>query len=81
MVQFDLLCSFEKRIHFAAWINLWEESFFRTLLLQALDARRMVLHKEQEMAFASAEAAGFDNAHLLDLIEFSESFHVSRLRY
>ena len=59
----------------------WKRVFFRTLLLQALEARRMVLHKEQEMAFADAETAGFDNAHLLDLIEFSESFHVSRLRY
>ena len=53
----------------------------RTLLLQALEARQIVLCKEQEMAFARAKEAGFNNARLLDLIGFSEYFRVPRLRY
>lgn len=49
-------------------------------LLRALDARRLVLQKEQGMAFARAAAAGFELVHLMELILFSDCFGASRLR-
>nr|XP_009401935.1 PREDICTED: uncharacterized protein LOC103985817 isoform X2 [Musa acuminata subsp. malaccensis] len=49
-------------------------------LLKVLETRKMVLRKEQGMAFARAAAAGFDMDNLLDLISFSESFGASRLK-
>lgn len=52
----------------------------RKRLLKALEARHMVLHKEQGMSFARAAAAGFDNEHLMELIIFSDCFGALRLR-
>ncbi|XP_074572335.1 COP1-interacting protein 7-like isoform X2 [Curcuma longa] len=49
-------------------------------LLKVLETRKMVLRKEQGMAFARAAAAGFDMDALLDLISFSENFGASRLK-
>ncbi|XP_042393895.1 COP1-interacting protein 7-like [Zingiber officinale] len=49
-------------------------------LLKVLETRKMVLRKEQGMAFARAAAAGFDMDTLLDLISFSENFGASRLK-
>ncbi|MCO5570041.1 hypothetical protein L7F22_023755 [Adiantum nelumboides] len=49
-------------------------------LLRALEARRLVLQKEQGMAFARAAAAGFELVPLLQLIMFSECFGAERLR-
>lgn len=40
----------------------------------------MILRKEQGMAFARAEAAGFDMDKLVDLISFAECFGASRLK-
>ncbi|XP_074582867.1 uncharacterized protein LOC141839102 [Curcuma longa] len=49
-------------------------------LLKVLETRKMVLRKEQGMAFARAAAAGFDMDTFLDLISFSENFGASRLK-
>ncbi|BFI16261.1 hypothetical protein MPTK1_5g20180 [Marchantia polymorpha subsp. ruderalis] len=49
-------------------------------LLRAMDARRLMLQKEQGMAFARAAAAGFDMEHMEDLIAFADCFGASRLR-
>ncbi|MCO5586839.1 hypothetical protein L7F22_040784 [Adiantum nelumboides] len=49
-------------------------------LLRALEARRLVLQKEQGMAFARAAAAGFELVPLLQLIMFAECFGAERLR-
>ncbi|KAI5072764.1 hypothetical protein GOP47_0012870 [Adiantum capillus-veneris] len=49
-------------------------------LLRALQARRLVLQKEQGMAFARAAAAGFELVPLLQLIMFAECFGAPRLR-
>ncbi|KAH7277510.1 hypothetical protein KP509_39G054700 [Ceratopteris richardii] len=49
-------------------------------LLRALDARRMMLQKEQGMAFARALAAGFNVDNMDDLISFAECFGAERLK-
>ncbi|XP_042395203.1 COP1-interacting protein 7-like [Zingiber officinale] len=49
-------------------------------LLRVLETRKMILRKEQGMAFARTEAAGFDMDKLVDLISFAESFGASRLK-
>lgn len=49
-------------------------------LLRALDARRMMLQKEQGMAFARALAAGFNLENMDDLVLFAECFGANRLR-
>ncbi|KAL2624386.1 hypothetical protein R1flu_008631 [Riccia fluitans] len=49
-------------------------------LLRAMDARRLMLQKEQGMAFARAAAAGFDMEHMEDLIAFADCFGATRLR-
>ncbi|CAM6087988.1 unnamed protein product [Calypogeia fissa] len=49
-------------------------------LLRAMDARRLMLQKEQGMAFARAAAAGFDREHMEDLIAFADCFGATRLR-
>lgn len=54
---------------------------FRQRLLRALDARRMMLQKEQGMAFARALAAGFNLENMDDLVLFAECFGANRLRY
>ncbi|KAG1353956.1 putative COP1-interacting protein 7 [Cocos nucifera] len=48
-------------------------------LLRVLETRKIVLQKEQGMAFARAVAAGFDMDHMAQLISFAESFGASRL--
>ncbi len=45
-----------------------------------MDARRLMLQKEQGMAFARAAAAGFDREHMEDLIAFADCFGATRLR-
>eukprot|EP00252_Welwitschia_mirabilis_P017299 TRINITY_DN3834_c0_g2_i1.p1 TRINITY_DN3834_c0_g2~~TRINITY_DN3834_c0_g2_i1.p1 ORF type:complete len:1534 (-),score=402.65 TRINITY_DN3834_c0_g2_i1:192-4793(-) len=52
----------------------------KACLLRVLEARRMVLQKEQGMAFARAAAAGFDVEHMCDLVSFAECFGAVRLR-
>eukprot|EP00250_Pteridium_aquilinum_P016591 c23181_g2_i1 orf=283-4848(-) len=49
-------------------------------VLRALDARRMMLQKEQGMAFARALAAGFNLENMDDLVLFAECFGANRLR-
>ncbi|CAH8332471.1 unnamed protein product [Eruca vesicaria subsp. sativa] len=47
--------------------------------LKFLETRKMVLQKEQGMAFARAVAAGFQVDDILPLISFAKSFGASRL--
>ena len=54
--------------------------WFRQRLLRALEARRVMLQKEQGMAFARAFAAGFSLENIGDLVLFSECFGAARLR-
>lgn len=56
-------------------------SNFRRRLLRAIDARRLMLQKEQGMAFARAAAAGFDMPHMSHLLVFADCFGATRLRY
>ncbi|KAH7295042.1 hypothetical protein KP509_27G030100 [Ceratopteris richardii] len=48
-------------------------------LLRALEARRVVLQKEQGMSIARATAAGFELLHLLQLAMFADCFGGPRL--
>ncbi|XP_045809122.1 COP1-interacting protein 7-like isoform X2 [Trifolium pratense] len=48
-------------------------------LLQVLETRKSMLHKEQGMAFARAVAAGFDIDYIPALMSFAECFEASRL--
>ncbi|MCO5603934.1 hypothetical protein L7F22_058090 [Adiantum nelumboides] len=59
--------------------NVSEETS-KQRLLRALDARRMMLQKEQGMAFARALAAGFNLENMDDLVLFAECFGANRLR-
>lgn len=52
----------------------------RVQLLRVLETRKVVLQKEQGMAFARATAAGFDMDHMTHLIMFAECFGASRLK-
>ncbi|CAM6035067.1 unnamed protein product [Sphagnum compactum] len=49
-------------------------------LLRAMDARKMLLQKEQGLAFARASAAGFDMQHMERLLVFCDCFGATRLR-
>ncbi|GLJ36265.1 hypothetical protein SUGI_0728040 [Cryptomeria japonica] len=49
-------------------------------LLKILESRKIVLQKEQGMAYAQAAAAGFDNEHMADLVLFADYFGALRLR-
>lgn len=53
---------------------------FRVQLLKVLETRKIVLQKEQGMAFARAVAASFDIDNMSSLLLFSESFGASRLK-
>lgn len=53
----------------------------RRRLLRAMEARKMLLHKEQSMAFARATAAGFDMQKMEHLLVFAECFGAKRLGY
>ncbi|THU54876.1 hypothetical protein C4D60_Mb11t00670 [Musa balbisiana] len=57
-----------------------QEENSRVQLLRVLETRKMVLQKEQGMAFARAAAAGFDVSNMEHLIPFAESFGASRLK-
>ncbi|XP_009382002.2 COP1-interacting protein 7 [Musa acuminata AAA Group] len=57
-----------------------QEANSRVQLLRVLETRKMVLQKEQGMAFARAAAAGFDVSNMEHLIPFAESFGASRLK-
>jgi hypothetical protein len=46
-----------------------------------MDARKMLLQKEQGLAFARASAAGFDMQHMERLLVFCDCFGANRLRY
>ncbi|MCO5596438.1 hypothetical protein L7F22_050501 [Adiantum nelumboides] len=48
-------------------------------LLRAMEARLNALHQEQSMAFSRANAAGFDNNSIADLMTFAEHFSADRL--
>ncbi|XP_002972648.2 COP1-interacting protein 7 isoform X1 [Selaginella moellendorffii] len=52
----------------------------KSQLLVAMDARRIMLDKEQLNAFARAAAAGFYVGCMTDLIDFSQYFGASRFR-
>lgn len=52
----------------------------KACLLRVLETRKVVLHKEQGMAFARAAAAGFDMEHMQDLCSFADCFGAFRLR-
>jgi hypothetical protein len=54
---------------------------FRQWLLRTLDARWMMLLKEQDMAFVRAIGAGFVIKNVGDLVLFAEDFGAYRLRY
>ncbi|ERN03350.1 uncharacterized protein LOC18431487 [Amborella trichopoda] len=49
-------------------------------LLQVLETRKAVLHREQAMAYAQALAAGFEMDNIDDLISFSNIFGASRMK-
>lgn len=48
--------------------------------MKVLETRKVVLQKEQGMAFARAVAAGFDIDVMTPLMSFAECFGASRLR-
>ncbi|VVB07244.1 unnamed protein product [Arabis nemorensis] len=48
-------------------------------VLKVLETRKIVLQKEQGMAFARAAAAGFEADDMLPLISFAKTFGASRL--
>jgi len=53
----------------------------RVRLQRALETRKVVLHKEQAMAYARALVTGFEPDFINDLICFADAFGASRLRY
>lgn len=53
----------------------------RIRLQRVLETRKVVLCKEQAMAYARALVAGFELDYIDDLISFSDTFGASRLRY
>ncbi|XP_008785220.1 COP1-interacting protein 7-like [Phoenix dactylifera] len=56
-----------------------QEENSKVQLLRVLETRKIVLQKEQGMAFARAVAAGFDMDHMAQLISFAECFGALRL--
>lgn len=52
----------------------------KACLQRALETRKLVLRKEQAMAYARALVVGFETDCIDDLINFSETFGASRLR-
>ncbi|KAK1289579.1 hypothetical protein QJS10_CPB18g02024 [Acorus calamus] len=57
-----------------------QEETSKVKLLRVQETRKIVLQKEQGMAFARAKAAGFDVDNLTYLVSFSECFGATRLR-
>ncbi|KAF9610155.1 hypothetical protein IFM89_020287 [Coptis chinensis] len=56
-----------------------QERNSKVQLLKVLETRKVVLQKEQGMAFARAVAAGFEMDHIVHLISFGECFGATRL--
>ncbi|KAK1260654.1 hypothetical protein QJS04_geneDACA002377 [Acorus gramineus] len=56
-----------------------QEENSKVKLLRVLETRRVVLQKEQGMAFARAVAAGFDMDNLSYIVSFAECFGANRL--
>lgn len=54
---------------------------YRIRLQRVLESRKVVLCKEQAMAYARALVAGFEPDYIEDLIYFADAFGASRLRY
>ncbi|KAH7421035.1 hypothetical protein KP509_13G036900 [Ceratopteris richardii] len=61
-------------------VDVSPEETSKQKLLKALDARRIMLQKEQGMAFARALAAGFSVENMNDLVSFAECFGADPLR-
>ncbi|OAY65288.1 hypothetical protein ACMD2_11098 [Ananas comosus] len=57
-----------------------QEESSKVHLLRVLETRKIVLQKEQAMAFARAAAAGFDMDSMAHLISFAECFGAARLK-
>ena len=53
----------------------------RICLQRTLETRKVLLRKEQAMAYARALVAGFDMVNNDDLMLFSDAFGAKRLRY
>ena len=53
----------------------------RVHLQRLLDTRKMLLRKEQAMAYARGIVAGFEMDNVDDLISFADAFGALRLRY
>ena len=53
----------------------------RVRLQRVLETRKVVLRKEQAMAYARALVAGFEMDYIDNLISFADAFGASRLRY
>lgn len=53
----------------------------RICLQRTLETRKVLLRKEQAMAYARALVAGFEMDNMDDLILFADTFGASRLRY
>jgi len=47
--------------------------------MKVLETRKIMLQKEQGMAFARAVAAGFEADDMIPLISFAKTFGASRL--
>ena len=52
----------------------------RIRLQRVLETRKVVLCKEQAMAYARALVAGFELDYIDDLLSFADTFGASRLR-
>ena len=53
----------------------------RIQLLRVLENQKMVLQKEQVMAYTRAATVGFDIQYMADLVSFAEIFGAFHLRY
>ncbi|PSS16202.1 Dentin sialoprotein [Actinidia chinensis var. chinensis] len=57
-----------------------QEESSKVRLQRVLETRKVVLRKEQAMAYARALVAGFEMDHIDNLISFADAFGASRLR-
>uniref|UniRef100_A0A5B7BWF1 COP1-interacting protein 7 n=1 Tax=Davidia involucrata TaxID=16924 RepID=A0A5B7BWF1_DAVIN len=60
--------------------DVLQEENSKIRLQRVLETRKVLLRKEQAMAYARALAAGFEMDNIDDLISFSDTFGASRLR-
>ena len=69
------------------WMSIYSVITFiffilvRIQLLRVLENQKMVLQKEQGMAYARVAVASFDTQYMADLVSFAELFRDFRLRY